>query len=86
MYRLTIRHHAIKALQRMSARDTRCVRSELGKLVQDPDRRDIDVARLQGRPGFRLRTGGWRVIFERDERTYEINVLRIGPRGDVYKS
>ncbi len=86
MYRLTIRHHAIKALQRMSARDARRVRDALDKLAQDPDRRDIDVARLQGRPGFRLRTGGWRVIFERAERTHEINVLRIGPRGDVYKS
>ena len=86
MYRLTIRHHAIKALQRMPAREARRVRDALDKLAQDPDRRDIDVARLQGRPGFRLRTGGWRVIFERDERTREITVLRIGPRGDVYKS
>ena len=86
MYRLTIRHYAIKALQRMPVREARRVRGALDKLAQDPDRRDIDVARLQGRPGFRLRAGGWRVIFERIERTREINVLRIGPRGDVYKS
>ena len=27
----------------------------------------------------------WRVIFERDEEARKIDVLRIGPRGDVYK-
>ena len=85
MYRLTIRKQAIKALQRMPGRDARLVRDELEKLAQDPLRRDVDVTRLQSRPGFRLRVGGWRVIFERDENVREINVLRIGPRGDVYK-
>ena len=87
MYRLTIRHHAIKALQRMSARDARRVRDALDKLAQDPDRRDIDVARLQGSPGFRLRTGGLaRHLRSRDEMKGRVNshVLRIGPRGDVY--
>ena len=39
---------------------------------------------LRGRPGFRLRIGGWRVIFDRHEEAREIDVLRIGPRGDVY--
>ena len=85
MYRLTIRKQAIKALQRMPAWDARHVRDELEKLTQDPDRRDIDVTRLQGRPGFRLRVGGWRVIFMRDDKTREINVLRIGSRGGAYR-
>ena len=85
MYRLTIRKQAIKALQRMPAWDARRVRDELERLAQDPDRRDIDVTRLQGRPGFRLRAGGWRVVFMRDDKTREINVLRIAPRGDVYR-
>lgn len=85
MYQITIRKHAIKALQRMLGRDVRRVRDELDKLAQDPSRRDIDVTRLRGRPCFRLRVGGWRVIFERNEEAKEIDVLRIGPRGDVYK-
>ena len=62
------------------------MRDELEKLVQDPDRQDIDVTRLKGRPGLRLRVGSWRVIFRRDEKAREINVLRIGPRGDIYRS
>ena len=47
--------------------------------------RDIDVTPLRGRPGLRLRVGPWRIIFERDEESRIIDVLRIGPRGDVYK-
>lgn len=85
MYRLTIRRRAIKALQRMPDQDARRVRDELGKLIQRPDRRDIDVVRLRGRPGFRLRVGGWRVIYERDEEAREVNILHVGSRGDVYK-
>ena len=85
MYQLTIRKQALKTLQRMPSRDARRVRNELAKLIEDPQRQDIDVMRLQGRPGFRLRSGNWRVIFERDEEKREINILRIGLRGDIYK-
>ena len=85
MYQLTIRKQALKTLQRMPSRDARRVRNELAKLIEDPQRQDIDVMRLQGRPGFRLRSGNWRIIFERDEEKHEINILRVGLRGDIYK-
>ena len=85
MYRLTIRKQAINTLRRIRTRDARRVRGELGKLAQNPGGRDIDVKMLRGRPGYRLRVGAWRVIFERDEEARKIDVLRIGPRGDVYK-
>ena len=85
MYQLTIRKQALKTLQRIPNRDARRVRNELAKLIEDPQRQDIDVKRLQGRPGFRLRSGNWRVIFEQDEEKREINILRIGLRGDIYK-
>ena len=48
-------------------------------------RKLLEDARLLGRPDLRLRVGPWRVIFERDEKARKIDVLRIGPRGDVYK-
>ena len=51
--------------------------SELAKLIEDLHRNDVDVARLQGRQGFRLRSGNWRVIFDRNDQIREIEVLRI---------
>ena len=85
MYQLTIRKQVLKTLQRMPSRDARRVRNELAKLIEDPQRQDIDVMRSQGGPGFRLRSGNWRVIFERNEERHEINILRIGLRGDIYE-
>ena len=85
MYQLTIRKQALKTLQRIPNRDARRVRNELVKLIEDSQQQDIDVMLLQGRPGFRLRSGNWRIIFERDEEKHEINILRIGLRGDIYK-
>lgn len=85
MYKLTVRKQAIKVLRRMTTVDALRVRSELSKLAENPNRSDIDVAPLNGRPGFRLRIGNWRIIYERNEQEREIDVLRIGPRGDIYK-
>ena len=85
MYRLTIRKHAIKTLRRMRPRDARRVRDELDMLAHNPIGRDADVTPLRGRPGFQLRVGSWRIIFEQNEETRAIDILRIGPRGDIYK-
>lgn len=45
-----------------------------------------NVIHLTGRPGeFRLRTGDYRVIFERQGDRLVILVLTVGNRRDVYK-
>jgi mRNA interferase RelE/StbE len=45
---------------------------------------DGDVIKLQGRKGYRLAVGGFRVLFDYlDSAT--IDVIAIGPRGDIYK-
>ena len=84
MYRIVVRKQGIKTLRGMGGPEARRVRAGLDKLAHDPDRRDLDVMPLRGRPGYRLRIGGWRVIFDRHDEAREIDVLRIGPRGDVY--
>lgn len=55
------------------------------RLAIDPRGPGLDVAPLRGRPGFRLRIGGWRAIYQVEEDRLIILVLDIGPRGDVYK-
>lgn len=42
-----------------------------------------NVKRLQGSDYLRLRVGDWRVIFS--EACVVIDVVKIAPRGDVYK-
>ena len=45
---------------------------------------DGDVRKLQGRKGYRLTVGGFRVLFDYLEDNV-IDVVAIGSRGDVYK-
>ena len=85
MYQLTLRRQAVKALRRMPRQEAGRIRSVLDKLADAPDREDLDIAPLRGRPGYRLRVGGVRLLFERDDEAHVIDVLRIAPRGDAYR-
>jgi mRNA interferase RelE/StbE len=42
-----------------------------------------NIKKLQGEDSYRLRIGDWRVIF--DENDVVIEVIKVGPRGDIYK-
>lgn len=84
-YELLFSAPSIRDLRKMPAPIAARIRGELDKLTANPSRRDIDVAPLRDRPGFRLRVGGYRAIFNRDDDARTIRVLRIAPRGSVYR-
>ena len=56
--------------------------AKIGAYAADPASAANNVTALKGEPGFRLRIGDFRVIFEESET--EIVVLDIGPRGGIY--
>ncbi|MDR2664681.1 MAG: type II toxin-antitoxin system RelE/ParE family toxin [Oscillospiraceae bacterium] len=43
------------------------------------------IAPMEGRPGFRLRIGEHRVLFNTDHNSKTVTIEAIGSRGDVYK-
>ena len=47
--------------------------------------RIVDVAVIEDRDQFRLRQGDWRAIYWLDRANQEMKVVRIAPRGEVYK-
>ena len=59
------------------------VRAKIDQLATDPESLVNNVKRLQGRPGFRLRVGDYRVIFTEDGTV--LDVLAIGHRREVYE-
>jgi len=61
------------------------VREKLLQLAGDPFSPQLDAIKLQGRPGYRLRIGAWRVIYEIRNEELIILVLKIAPRGEVYR-
>jgi len=41
--------------------------------------------RLTGRPGWRIRVGDYRIIYEIDDPQQQVTVIHIGHRRDVYR-
>lgn len=58
------------------------IRAKIVQYASDPASLANNVIRLQGREGYRLRVGDWRVIFADDGTVMLIEA--IGPRGGVY--
>lgn len=85
MHQINVSKQALKALRKMPRDDADRLRGKLARLSENPRRQDVDVIRLQRRSGYRLRSGNWRVIFERDDKRGVINVLRIAVRGEAHK-
>jgi mRNA interferase RelE/StbE len=44
-----------------------------------------NVKKLTGQPGYRLRVGDWRVIYDIEQGRLVVRVLRVAPRGGVYE-
>jgi mRNA interferase RelE/StbE len=74
---------AIQALQRMPANTAALIRGKIEKLAADPHSLANNVKALKGGEGrYRLRVGGWRVIFTEDGKV--LAILRIAPRSGAY--
>lgn len=82
MKRVVILPRAAKALRRMPVNTAKIIRAKIDQYASDPASLANNVTRLQGRPGFRLRVGDWRVIFNENGDVLEI--ADVGPRGGVY--
>ena len=68
----------------MSADEAALIRSKIRELALNPFAVP-NVKILVGRPGYRLRTGDWRVIFEVAQNEQAISILKIAQRGGVYR-
>jgi len=85
MHRILFTKSAAKALRKMPREFAQRIRKRLDEISIDPCAQHPGVTRLQNRPGYRLRVGDWRVIYEIDGEDLVVLVLRIGLRGEVYR-
>jgi len=61
------------------------MRERLDQIAEAPFAQNPNVTKLQNRPGYRLRVGDWRVIYDVQEGEMIILVLKVGSRGDIYR-
>jgi mRNA interferase RelE/StbE len=72
---------AAKYLERLPEPDKSRIKEALQGLANEPPAGDIK--KLQGQTGYRLRVGGYRVLFDKTETA--VVVYKIAPRGQAYK-
>lgn len=84
MYTIQFTRQAIRALRKMSANEAALIRSRIQELALNPFAVP-NVKSLGGRPGYRLRIGDWRVIFEVAQNEQVISILKIAQRGGAYR-
>jgi mRNA interferase RelE/StbE len=84
-YHIKIRREAKKKLQSLSVKDRLRITDKIMELGLDPDDDCLDAIPMTNSPFWRLRVGGWRVIYDRQDELQIISIERIRSRGDVYK-
>jgi mRNA interferase RelE/StbE len=84
MYTVQFTRQAIKALRKMPANEAALIRLKIQELALNPFAAP-NVKSLAGRPGYRLRIGDWRVIYEVAQDEQAVCILKIAQRGGVYR-
>ena len=85
MYEVVFTKQALRSLRRIPRNIAMLIREKLEQLAEDPYAPNNNVTKLVGRPGYRLRVGDWRVIYELQDGQLILLVIKIGPRGEVYE-
>ena len=85
MYKILFTKQAYKSLRRIPSDIVGRIRERLGQIAKDPYAQNPNVTKLQNRPGYRLRVGDWRVIYDVQEDELIILVIKVGSRGDIYR-
>ena len=83
MYSIEFTHQADKALAKLPRNLRELVLSKIEALARDPFG-VANVKQLVGQPGWRLRVGDWRVIYDVQQKRLVVRVLRVAPRGGAY--
>lgn len=88
MYRVRLAKRAERGLRRIRQGDPRSYRrivTAIRGLADDP--RPPGVVKLTGfdPPAWRVRVGGYRVVYEIDDAEVLVIVVNVAPRGEVYR-
>ncbi|WP_206446166.1 type II toxin-antitoxin system RelE/ParE family toxin [Agrococcus sp. KRD186] len=81
-YRIELRPAAARALRKVERQDRDRIRGAIALLAQDS--RPPGARALQGRPGWRVRVGDYRIIYTVRDDVLLIVVVALGHRRDAY--
>jgi mRNA interferase RelE/StbE len=85
VYEISYAKEAEKSLLRIPRNTAKLIREKLEVIAVNPFADHPNAKKLQGREGYRLRVGDWRIIYKIQNEQLIIVVLKIASRGEVYK-
>lgn len=74
-----------KTLLRMPGAIAKKIQCSMLEIAKNPAAYQGDWKNMEGSEFWRLRVGGWRAICDVQDDELVVLVLKIAPRGDVYK-
>lgn len=83
MYQVSIRPKVFKMLDKINEPVYSRIRAAIAALAGNP--RPRGYKKLSGRPGYRIRVGDYRVIYEILDEVLVVEVIQLGRRGGVYE-
>lgn len=84
MYRVEYSDLADKHIRKIPRNEALRIRRKVDQIAEDPYARWSNVTKLQGRVGYRLRVGNWRVIYDLEDALRILSVEDVGARGGIY--
>ncbi|WP_289663433.1 type II toxin-antitoxin system RelE family toxin [Flavobacterium panacagri] len=82
-YRIEFNNKVLKALMKINEPYYSAIKSQIYDLADNP--RPVGYKKLKGRPGYRIRVGNYRVIYEIFDDVLLIDVIDLGHRKDIYE-
>jgi len=86
-YEVKFHKNALKSIQKLDSSTRNRILDHINILSENPRNSELDIKIMQGFENrFRLRIGSYRVVFSIYKDQLIIVIIRIGSRGDIYKS
>jgi mRNA interferase RelE/StbE len=82
-YQILFEKASIKSLRKLPADAQVKIIEAIEKLSEEP--RPHSCKKLEGREGYRIRIGDYRVIYLINDNTVTVLILDIGKRKEIYK-
>lgn len=83
MYKLFIERAVFKQLKKVPGKDYQKIMDDIAALAENP--RPPGCKKLKGRPGYRIRQGNYRIIYEVNDDILTVTVIEAGDRKDIYE-
>ena len=82
VYKLFIEKSVFKLLKNIPERDYKRIIASISTLANNP--RPHGCKKLKGRPGYRIREGNYRIIYEINDKILTVTVIGAGDRKEIY--